>query len=250
MKTILNRIVFLCYNLYRIEGSKMYIKDNNNIGFKLFWMFILFAGAIFVDVCIIKGVSGSDFDIEKFLNSLFYYDVDHTGCDVQLTHDLSINERYTNYINLEEEDAKVINDLMEKWDIEEIDEYNDWGPPKYIIDSCDTTLYYNDESDLIEYNGKMFDGVVYKEQLNEIINRAIQNDKRPRLYVVEDVYGTTSLEPVYFSEQDASDIYVYWANDPKTVSESFFTVNGKYQFVIGDDVILLDNSTLLKLLQY
>lgn len=240
MKTILNRIVFLCYNEYRIEGSLMYVNDNNNIGFKLFFMIVLIGGALLVDLFILGGVA-IDFDFGEFIDDLLYYDVDHTDCEVQLTHNLSVGTRYRNYIDLGES-AQDINELMDEWDIvlEEVEWEN--IPSKYIIDSCDTTLYYNDEHDVAEYNGMVFDVTDYKEELNEIINEAINSEMRPRLYKVDSNYETTNLEPIYFSDQDVSDLLAYWQQDPKTVSSSFFTVNGKYHFVIGNDVVLLDNT--------
>lgn len=218
----------------------MYVNDNNNIGFKLFFMLILLGGALFVDLVILGGMA-IDFDLGEFIDDLLYYDIDHTDCEVQLTHNLSVGTRYRNYIDLGE-NADDINELMDEWDIglEEVEWQN--IPSKYIIDSCDTTLYYNDEYDVAEYNGVLFDVTEYKEELNEIINETVGSEGRPRLYKVDDNYSSTNLEPIYFSEQDASDLLAYWQQDPKTISGSFFTVNGRYHLVIGNDIVLLDNT--------
>ena len=146
--------------------------------------------------------------------------------------------------NRNEDTDFSLSDSIENTDTDIVLEEVEWQniPSKYIIDSCDTTLYYNDEYDVAEYNGVLFDVTGYKEELNEIINETVGSEGRPRLYKVDDNYSTTNLEPIYFSEQDASDLLAYWQQDPKTISGSFFTVNGRYHLVIGNDIVLLDNT--------
>lgn len=218
----------------------MYINNNDGIGFKLFIMLVIFAGAIFIDLIIFAGFSDGGDKFLQFIESILYVDVDHTDCSVSLKHKLSLNERYVNRIYGIDR-GEEINEILDTLDYTESE--MDWEiiEHDYVIESCDTYLYYDKENNIIDYEDNLYDATPYKETLDSVIDNAIVNDKRPRLYTIDNNYSTTDLEPTYLRDEDEANIATYWANDPKVPSDSFFNVNGKYHFVIGNDVLLFDN---------
>lgn len=224
----------------------MVIKDNSNIGFKIFFMIILFAVAIVADLVIFCLISDDDYGLNTFLYDTFYGETEHNGCDVNLKHSLSLNKRYLNIIDLKEEKDEI-NMLLDDVKALEAVDYNffidyDDVDYDYVISSCGVYFAYSDNEEYGFYQGKKIDIKEYKERFNNVVKSTIAKESRPRIYEIEDNDDGGMLEPVYFNEQDVINIRNLWMNEPKIPSNSSFNVSGKYRLVIGSDVILFDNN--------
>ena len=218
----------------------MTLNENNNIGFKLFMAFIILGGAILFDLLVFGAIS--EFDISKFFEEMFDYTVDHTNCNVTLTHHLSLNDRYLNMVRVEEGE-EFINTMFNELELYDVFEYGTSSDEDYdyVINSCNTIFKFSKDSDIAEYDEQLLNISDYKDSLIRVVDKAMAQENLPRIYTVDRNYEDTELYPTYFTDQDTSDIMAYWGNLPKTPVYVDLAVIGRYHFVIGNNVVYFDN---------